>query len=86
MSSRQNLERPSSSASRHITTASAATETLSVLHDISQLFNTQLDKETLAVCVRMIEGGANPEALATVIKELRKESESRNATTNGTTS
>jgi mitotic-spindle organizing protein 1 len=37
---------------------------LTVLHDISQLLNTQLDKETLATCVSMIEGGVNPEALA----------------------
>ena len=35
-----------------------------VLHDISQLLNTQLDKETLATCVNMIEAGVNPEALA----------------------
>ena len=35
-----------------------------VLHDISQLLNTQLDKETLATCVSMIESGVNPEALA----------------------
>ena len=36
----------------------------SVLYDISQLLNTQLDKETLATCVHMIESGVNPEALA----------------------
>lgn len=35
-----------------------------VLYDISQLLNTQLDKETLALCVTMIESGVNPEALA----------------------
>lgn len=52
-----------------------------VLHEISQLLNTQLDKETvrshlivrrrlissvaqLTTCVRMIESGVNPEALA----------------------
>lgn len=34
------------------------------LHDISQLLNTGLDKETLATCVNLIEGGVNPEALA----------------------
>lgn len=37
---------------------------LIVLHDISQLLNTQLDRETLAICVQMIESGVNPEALA----------------------
>ena len=34
------------------------------LYDISQLLNTQLDRETLATCVSMIENGVNPEALA----------------------
>jgi hypothetical protein len=35
-----------------------------VLHDMSQLLNTDLDKETLATCIGMIESGVNPEALA----------------------
>ncbi|KIK38295.1 hypothetical protein CY34DRAFT_809510 [Suillus luteus UH-Slu-Lm8-n1] len=43
------------------------------LYEISQLLNTQLDKETLATCVGMIESGVNPEALAAVIQELRRE-------------
>ncbi|KAI0731139.1 mitotic-spindle organizing gamma-tubulin ring associated-domain-containing protein [Earliella scabrosa] len=52
----------------------AAEETLNTLHDISQLLNTGLDKETLATCVGLIESGVNPEALAAVIQELRRES------------
>ncbi|KAI9573931.1 mitotic-spindle organizing gamma-tubulin ring associated-domain-containing protein [Boletus coccyginus] len=51
----------------------AAQQTLDTLFDISQLLNTQLDKETLATCVGMIESGVNPEALAAVIQELRRE-------------
>ncbi|KAL1710897.1 mitotic-spindle organizing gamma-tubulin ring associated-domain-containing protein, partial [Schizophyllum commune] len=43
------------------------------LHELSQLLNTQLDKETLATCVQLIESGASPEALAAVIQELRRE-------------
>ncbi len=31
---------------------------------MSQLLNTQLDKETLITCISLIEGGVNPEALA----------------------
>ena len=31
---------------------------------MSQLLNTGLDRETLATCVSLIEGGVNPEALA----------------------
>ncbi|EIW58604.1 uncharacterized protein TRAVEDRAFT_47747 [Trametes versicolor FP-101664 SS1] len=57
-------------AERH----SAAEETLNTLHDISQLLNTGLDKETLATCVGLIESGVNPEALAAVVQELRRES------------
>lgn len=49
-------------------------ETMSLLHEISILLNTGLDKETLAHCVSLCESGVNPEALATVIKELARES------------
>ena len=41
---------------------------------MSKLLNTGLDGETLMTCVRLCEGGVNPEALARVIKELRRES------------
>jgi len=51
----------------------SAQQTLDVLYDISQLLGTQLDKETLATCIGMIESGVNPEALAAVIQELRRE-------------
>ncbi|KAF9054418.1 mitotic-spindle organizing gamma-tubulin ring associated-domain-containing protein [Panaeolus papilionaceus] len=52
---------------------SSAQQTLDILHEISQLLNTQLDKATLAKCIGMIENGVNPEALAAVIQELRRE-------------
>ncbi|KAI9867177.1 MAG: hypothetical protein M1813_009455 [Trichoglossum hirsutum] len=51
----------------------AAREVIDILHEISTLLNTQLDRTTLSVCVSLIENGVNPEALATVIKELRRE-------------
>ncbi|KAL5513049.1 hypothetical protein ACEPAH_3447 [Sanghuangporus vaninii] len=50
-----------------------AQQTLDILYDISQLLNTQLDRETLAICVQMIESGVNPEALAAVVTDLRRE-------------
>ncbi len=50
-------------------------ETFTALMEISRLLNTGLDSETLAICVRLCEQGANPEALATIIRELRRESE-----------
>jgi len=52
-----------------------ARETFNTLLEISRLLNTGLDNESLAICVRLCEQGANPEALATVIKELRRETE-----------
>jgi len=51
-----------------------ARETFGTLLEISKLLNTGLDSETLAICVRLCEQGANPEALATIIRELRRES------------
>ena len=47
---------------------------LAVLFDISQLLNTGLDRQTLQVLVGLTESGVNPEALAAVVKELRRES------------
>ena len=45
-----------------------------VLMEISNLLNTGLDSETLVLCVKLCEAGVNPEALASVIEELRRES------------
>lgn len=41
--------------------------------EISDLLNTGLDDETLKICVQLLEAGVNPEALATVVQELRRE-------------
>ncbi|KXL42093.1 hypothetical protein M433DRAFT_69959 [Acidomyces richmondensis BFW] len=49
----------------------AARETIDILHEISTLLNTQLDRQSLSYCVSLIENGVNPEALANVVKELR---------------
>ena len=45
-----------------------------MLFDISPLLQTGLDRETLSILVDLTESGVNPEALATVVKELRRES------------
>uniref|UniRef100_A0A023FYD4 Putative mitotic-spindle organizing protein 1 n=1 Tax=Amblyomma parvum TaxID=251391 RepID=A0A023FYD4_AMBPA len=55
---------------------SAVKETFDVLLEMSQLLNTGLDARSLALCVRLCENGANPEALASLIKELRVQSPS----------
>ncbi|KAJ5610766.1 hypothetical protein N7510_007485 [Penicillium lagena] len=39
--------------------------------------NTNLDRTELSLCVSLIENGVNPDALATVIKDLRKEASKR---------
>ncbi|KAB0404178.1 hypothetical protein E2I00_008413 [Balaenoptera physalus] len=50
-------------------------ERFRVLLEISRILNTGLDMETLSICVRLCEQGINPEALSSVIKELRKAAE-----------
>lgn len=52
-----------------------ARETFSTLKELSELLNTGLDGESLRLCVRLCEQGAHPEALATIIRELRRESQ-----------
>ncbi|CAG8450824.1 8090_t:CDS:2 [Ambispora leptoticha] len=51
-----------------------ARETLDVLHEIATILNANVDRETISLCVQLCEEGVNPEALAAVVKELRRES------------
>jgi mitotic-spindle organizing protein 1 len=44
-----------------------------VVYEMSNLLNTGLDRETLGICMQLLEEGANPEALAALIAELNKE-------------
>ncbi|KAI8079846.1 mitotic-spindle organizing gamma-tubulin ring associated-domain-containing protein [Halteromyces radiatus] len=61
-------------------------ETIDILHEMSSILNTKLDRETLALCISLCEKGVNPEALAAVIKDLQKHqgssSSQRTSTTN----
>lgn len=59
-------------------------DTPGVLLEISRILNTGLDMETLSICVRLCEQGINPEALSSVIKELRKATEALKAAENTT--
>ena len=43
------------------------------MKQISDLLNTGLDDESLQICVQLLEAGVNPEALAAIIQELRRE-------------
>ena len=48
-------------------------EALDTAFEISKILDCGLDKESLSVCIALLETGVNPEALAEVIKRLRKE-------------
>ncbi|TKC43694.1 hypothetical protein EI555_015546 [Monodon monoceros] len=65
----------SSGAGAAAANLNAVRETMDVLLEISRILNTGLDMETLSICVRLCEQGINPEALSSVIKELRKAAE-----------
>lgn len=49
-------------------------EALEIIHELNKILDCGLDKESLSLCVALIETGVNPEALGEVIKRLRKES------------
>lgn len=53
--------------------AKAADQALDNLHQISNILDCGLDKDTLRILVGLCEAGVNPEALAHVVKELRRE-------------
>ncbi|ESZ91688.1 hypothetical protein SBOR_7945 [Sclerotinia borealis F-4128] len=57
------------------TSAAQARQVINVFHEISTLLNAELDRGTLSICISLIENGINPEALATVVKELRKDAD-----------
>ncbi|KAF9206758.1 Mitotic-spindle organizing protein 1 [Podila verticillata] len=57
-----------------------ARQAMDILTEMSSILNTGLDRETLSICVSLCESGVNPEALAAVIKELRRESASTRVT------
>eukprot|EP00955_Chlamydomonas_euryale_P086695 364235-Chlamydomonas_euryale.AAC.5 len=50
-----------------------ANEALGIVCEISNILGTGLDRETLAIIIGLLETGVNPEALATVVRELRRE-------------
>lgn len=47
-------------------------ETIDILHEMATILNTGLDRDAVALCISLCERGANPEALATVIKDLQE--------------
>ncbi|KAE8452779.1 hypothetical protein EG329_013051 [Mollisiaceae sp. DMI_Dod_QoI] len=61
------------------TSAAQARQVIDVFQEISTLLNADLDRQTLSICISLIENGVNPEALATVIRELKKDAEETRA-------
>ncbi|KAK7862508.1 hypothetical protein R5R35_005928 [Gryllus longicercus] len=49
-----------------------ARECLHILLEISEMLHTGLDPETLSTCIRLIQCGVNPEALARVVIEIKR--------------
>ena len=50
-------------------------QALEVAFELAQLLDTGLDKELLSLLIGLLENGVNPEALALVVKELKRESQ-----------
>lgn len=65
--------------------ARTARESLDLAFGMSNILDTGLDRHTLSVLVALCDLGLNPEALAAVIKELRREPSSPMGTTASTT-
>lgn len=53
--------------------AQAARESLELAFHMSNILDTGLDRHTLSVLITLCDLGLNPEALAAVVKELRRD-------------
>ncbi|KAB1222706.1 Mitotic-spindle organizing protein 1B [Morella rubra] len=53
--------------------ARTARESLDLAFHMSNLLDTGLDRHTLSVLIALCDLGLNPEALAALVKELRRE-------------
>ncbi|KAL1216838.1 Mitotic-spindle organizing protein 1A [Cardamine amara subsp. amara] len=56
--------------------AETARESLELVFRMSNILETGLDRHTLSVLIALCDIGLNPEALATLVKELRTDSAS----------
>ncbi len=54
-------------------------ETLDLICEMSALLKTGLDRETLGLLVGLCEAGVSPDALAAIVKELKREAANRPA-------
>lgn len=66
--SARNINRPASPSK-----SVEAMHAMLIVEELSNYLETGLDKETLSICVRLIENGIPATALAHAILEIRKE-------------
>jgi len=52
---------------------------MEVIAEISRLLNTGLDRESLELLMSLCDQGLNPEALAEVVKEIRREAATKSS-------
>lgn len=50
-----------------------AQDAVNTLYEVSQILDTGLDRQSLAICVSLIERGVSPKALAEIVSQLKKE-------------
>ncbi|KAK1425978.1 hypothetical protein QVD17_14645 [Tagetes erecta] len=60
--------------------AAAARESVELVFQMSNILETGLDRHTLSVLIALCDLALNPEALAAVVKELRKDPPSTSPT------
>ena len=60
--------------------AQTARESLELVFQMSNILGTGLDRHTLSVLIALCDLGLNPEALAAVVKEFRRDPPSTNST------
>ncbi|XP_019093043.1 PREDICTED: mitotic-spindle organizing protein 1A [Camelina sativa] len=61
--------------------AETARESLELVFRMSNILETGLDRHTLSVLIALCDIGLNPEALATLVKELRRDTTTPTTTT-----
>lgn len=61
-----------------------ARESLELVFRMSNILDTGLDRHTLSVLIALCDIGLNPEALATLVKELRRNCATTTTTTTTT--
>lgn len=62
-----------------LASAGPSSKVVDAAFELSQILDTGLDKETLSILLGLLDTGVSPDALAGVVKELRREAASYRA-------